>query len=44
MHLRNLQNTNVFKGTQEENVCLEDVLGLPTGSDDLYKDMDIIAD
>ena len=33
VHLRNLHNTDPFKGTQEEEVCLEDVPGLPTGPD-----------
>ena len=44
MHLRNLQNTDLFKGTYEETVCLEDVLGLPTDSGDCYEDTDIIVD
>ena len=42
MHLRNLQNTDPFEGAQEENVCLEDVLGLPTDPDDYYEDTDMI--
>ena len=41
MHLRNLQNTDPFEGTQEEKLCLEDVLGLSSGPDDYYKVTDI---
>ena len=44
MHLRILQNTDPFKGTQEEKVCLEDVPGLPIDPDDKNEDTDIIAD
>ena len=36
------QNTDHFKGTQEEKVGQADILGLPTGPDDLYEDADII--
>ena len=34
VNLRNLQNTDLFEGTQEEMFCLEDVPGLPTDPDD----------
>ena len=34
MHLRKQRNTGPFEGTQEEEVCLEDVPGLPTEPDD----------
>ena len=44
MHLRNLQNTDPFEGTQEEKVCLEDVPGFPTDPDDCYEDTDIMVD
>ena len=43
VHLRNLQNTDLFGGTQEEK-CLEDVPGLPTDPDDYDEDTDIIID
>ena len=39
-----LQNTDPFRGTQEENVCLEDVPVLPTDPDDYYEDTDISVD
>ena len=43
MHLRNRQKTVLFEGTQEKNVCLEDVPGLPTDPGDYYEDTDIIV-
>ena len=44
MHLGNLQSTDPFEGIQEEKVCLEDVPGVPTDSDDYYEDTDIIVE
>ena len=41
MHLRNLQETDPFKGTQEEKVYLEDVAD---DLDDNYTDADIMVD
>ena len=43
VHLRHLQNTDPFEGTQEEKVCLEDVPVLPTDPDDHCEDTDIIV-
>ena len=44
MHLGNLQNTDPFEGTREENVCLEDIPGLPIDPDDYYEDTNTIVD
>ena len=44
MHLRNVQYTDPFEGTQEEKDCLEHIPGLPNDPDDYHEDTNIIVD
>ena len=44
VRLRNLENKEPVEGIQEENVCIEDILGLSINLDDSYEDEDNIVD
>ena len=43
VHRRNQQYTDTTDGIQEENLCLEDILGLSVDPDDSDEDKSIIV-